>query len=81
MPADTRPTGSYQRNKRRLGRQPGAKVAQIDIARKLTKAIWHMLTHIETDRLGRGVRRAGGGTGRVRRARTLSRSSAAVRRS
>jgi transposase len=34
----------YQRNKRRLGRQRGAKVAQIDIARKLTDAIWHMLT-------------------------------------
>jgi hypothetical protein len=34
----------YQRNKRRLGRQRGAKVAQIDIARKLTEAIWHMLT-------------------------------------
>jgi transposase len=26
------------------GRQRGAKVAQIDIARKLTEAIWHMLT-------------------------------------
>src|SRR3954465_8260200 len=37
----------YQRNKRRLGRQRGAKVAQIDIARKLTEAIWHMLTHNE----------------------------------
>jgi transposase len=34
----------YQRNKRRLGRQRGGKVAQIDIARKLTEAIWHMLT-------------------------------------
>jgi transposase len=34
----------YQRNKHRLGRQRGAKVAQIDIARKLTEAIWHMLT-------------------------------------
>jgi transposase len=34
----------YQRNKRRLGRQRGAKVAQIDVARKLTEAIWHMLT-------------------------------------
>jgi transposase len=34
----------YQRNKRRLGRQRGAKVAQVDIARKLTVAIWHMLT-------------------------------------
>ena len=35
----------YQRTKRGLGRQRGAKVAQIDIARKLTEAIWHMLTH------------------------------------
>jgi len=34
----------YQRNKKRLGKQRGAKVAQIDIARKLTEAIWHMLT-------------------------------------
>jgi transposase len=34
----------YQRNKRRLGKQRGAKVDQIDIARKLTEAIWHMLT-------------------------------------
>jgi transposase len=34
----------YQRNKRRLGKQRGAKVAQVDIARKLTVAIWHMLT-------------------------------------
>jgi len=34
----------YQRNKRRLGRQRGAKVAQVDIARKLAEAIWHMLT-------------------------------------
>jgi transposase len=34
----------YQRNKRRLGKQRGAKVAQVDIARKLTEAIWHMLT-------------------------------------
>jgi transposase len=38
----------YQRNKRRLGRQRGAKVAQIDIARKLTVAIWHMLTRNES---------------------------------
>src|SRR3954452_7876169 len=35
----------YQRTKRRLGRQRGAKVAQIDVARKLTEAIWHMLTN------------------------------------
>jgi transposase len=34
----------YQRTKARLGRQRGAKVAQIDIARRLTEAIWHMLT-------------------------------------
>jgi transposase len=34
----------YQLIKRRVGRQRGAKVAQIDLARKLTEAIWHMLT-------------------------------------
>ena len=34
----------YQRNKRRLGKQRGAKVAQVDIARQLAEAIWHMLT-------------------------------------
>lgn len=34
----------YQRNKARLGRQRGAKVAQVDIARRLAQAIWHMLT-------------------------------------
>lgn len=32
----------HQRNKKR--KQRGANVAQIDIARKLTEAIWHMLT-------------------------------------
>jgi transposase len=37
----------YQRNKRRLGKQRGAKVAQIDIARRLAVAIWHMLTRNE----------------------------------
>jgi transposase len=37
----------YQRNKRRLGKQRGAKVAQIDIARRLAHAIWHMLTRNE----------------------------------
>jgi hypothetical protein len=37
----------YQRNKQRLGKQRGAKVAQIDIARKLTEAIWHMLNNNE----------------------------------
>jgi transposase len=37
----------YQRNKKRLGKQRGAKVAQIDIARRLTHAIWHMLSRKE----------------------------------
>jgi transposase len=35
----------YQHTKRRLGRQRGPKVAQIDLARRLTEAIWHMLTN------------------------------------
>jgi transposase len=35
----------YQHTKKRLDRQRGAKVAQIDIARRLTTAIWHMLTN------------------------------------
>jgi transposase len=34
----------YQRTKTRLGKQRGAKVAQVDLARRLTEAIWHMLT-------------------------------------
>src|SRR3954449_3141651 len=34
----------YQRTKARLGRQRGPSVARVDIARKLTEAIWHMLT-------------------------------------
>jgi transposase len=34
----------YQHTKRRLGRQRGAKVAQVDIARRLAEAIWYMLT-------------------------------------
>jgi hypothetical protein len=37
----------YQRTKRRLGKQRGAKVAQVEIARRLTRAIWHMLTNNE----------------------------------
>ena len=37
----------YQRTKRRLGKQRGAKVAQVDIARRLAHAIWHMLTRTE----------------------------------
>jgi transposase len=35
----------YQHTKRRLGRQRGPKVAQIELSRKLTEAIWHMLTN------------------------------------
>jgi transposase len=34
----------YQHTKQRLGKQRGAKIAQIDIARRLAEAIWHMLT-------------------------------------
>ncbi|MGO9971622.1 MAG: hypothetical protein ACLP01_02080 [Solirubrobacteraceae bacterium] len=34
----------YQATKRRLGRQRGAEVAQIELARKLSEAIWYMLT-------------------------------------
>jgi transposase len=34
----------YQRTKRRLGKQRGPKVAQIDLARRLAEAIWYMLT-------------------------------------
>jgi len=34
----------YQQTKQRLGRQRGAKVAQVDLARRLSHAIWHMLT-------------------------------------
>jgi transposase len=34
----------YQRTKRRLGKQRGAKVAQVDLARRLSEAIWHMLS-------------------------------------
>jgi transposase len=35
---------SYERTKSRLGRQRGAKVARVVVARKLAEAIWHMLT-------------------------------------
>ena len=34
----------YERTKQRLGRQRGAKVARVDLARQLCEAIWHMLT-------------------------------------
>src|SRR4029453_101683 len=38
----------YQAMKKRLGRQRGPKVAQIDLSRKLTEAIWHMLPPNQT---------------------------------
>ncbi|MCA1699122.1 MAG: transposase [Actinobacteria bacterium] len=34
----------YQHTKARIGKQRGAKVAQIDLARRLSEAIWHMLS-------------------------------------
>jgi transposase len=34
----------YQLTKARIGKQRGAKVAQVDLARRLAEAIWHMLT-------------------------------------
>jgi len=34
----------YERTKKRLGRQRGLKVAEIELSRKLTEAIWYMLT-------------------------------------
>jgi transposase len=34
----------YQRTKTRLGKQRGPKAAQVDLARRLAEAIWHMLT-------------------------------------
>jgi transposase len=34
----------YRRTATRLGRQRGKKIARVDIARRLTEAIWHMLT-------------------------------------
>jgi hypothetical protein len=34
----------YQQTKARIGKQRGAKVAQVDLARRLAEAIWHMLS-------------------------------------
>jgi len=34
----------YRRTKTRLGRQRGPKIAQVDLARRLAEAIWHMLS-------------------------------------
>jgi transposase len=33
-----------QRTKQRLGKQRGSRVARVEVARKLTEAIWYMLT-------------------------------------
>jgi len=38
----------YEHTKRRLGRQRGAKVARVEVARKLAEAIWYMLTRQQT---------------------------------
>ena len=38
---------TQQLTKRRLGNQRGAKLAQIEVARRLTHAIWHILTNNE----------------------------------
>jgi transposase len=37
----------YTNTKTRIGKQRGAKVAQIDLARRLSAAIWHMLSRSE----------------------------------
>jgi hypothetical protein len=34
----------YQQTKTRIGKQRGAKVAEVDLARSLSEAIWQMLT-------------------------------------
>jgi transposase len=44
---DARYRERYERTKQRLGRQRGAKVARVELARTLTEAIWHMLTKNE----------------------------------
>jgi transposase len=44
---DVRYRDRYERTKHRLGRQRGAKVARVDIARQLAEAIWHVLTKNE----------------------------------
>jgi transposase len=33
-----------QHTKQRLGRQRGARVARVEVARKLTEAVWYLLT-------------------------------------
>ena len=43
----------YRATRRRLGRQRGAKVARVEIARRLAEAIWYMLTRNATVCSGR----------------------------
>jgi transposase len=43
----------YEHTKKRLGRQRGAKVARVELARELATAIWHMLTRNEPFAPGR----------------------------
>ena len=43
----TRYHDRYERTKRRLGKQRGAKVARVELARELAAAIWFMLTRQE----------------------------------
>ena len=50
---DPRYRDRYERTKQRLGRQRGAKVARVDLARQLAEAIWHVLTHNEPFAPGR----------------------------
>jgi hypothetical protein len=38
----------HERTKRRLGRQRGPKIANVDTSRRLAHAIWHMLTRNES---------------------------------
>jgi transposase len=47
--------GRYERTKGRLGRQRGAKVARVEVARDLATAIWHMLTKGEPFGPGRSL--------------------------
>ena len=44
---DARYVERYERTKQRLGRQRGAKVARVDLARQLAEAIWYVLTKNE----------------------------------
>jgi transposase len=44
---DARYRERYERTKQRLGRQRGAKVARVELARQLAEAIWHVLTKNE----------------------------------